>query len=56
MLIRSEVIIFVVERQSNGASRRILATELYAVLSQDNIKVCLFYVIYVLCLNCFFKI
>uniref|UniRef100_T2MAU9 Nucleoporin p54 n=1 Tax=Hydra vulgaris TaxID=6087 RepID=T2MAU9_HYDVU len=35
---KSEVIIFVVERQSNGASRRILATELYAVFSQDNLK------------------
>lgn len=32
---KSEVIIYVVERQANGASRRILATELYAFLNQD---------------------
>lgn len=36
---RSEVVIYVVERQTNGSTRRILATELYAFLSQDNIKV-----------------
>ncbi|XP_057314054.1 nucleoporin p54-like isoform X1 [Hydractinia symbiolongicarpus] len=35
---RSEVVIYVVERQTNGSTRRILATELYAFLSQDNIK------------------
>ena len=32
---KSEVIIYIVERQTNGATRRILATELYAFLSQD---------------------
>ena len=32
---KSEVIIYVVERQANGASRRILATELYAFYNQD---------------------
>lgn len=32
---KSEVIIYVVERQANGASRRILATELYAFLNQE---------------------
>jgi len=35
---RSEIVIYVVERQSNGSSRRILATELYAFFSQQNIK------------------
>jgi len=32
---KSEVIIYIVERQTNGATRRILATELYAFLNQD---------------------
>lgn len=36
---RSEVIIYVVERQANGSSRRILATELYSVLFQASMKV-----------------
>ena len=31
--------IYVVERQSNGSSRRILATELYGFFSNQNIKV-----------------
>jgi len=33
---KCEVIIYLVERQANGTSRRILATELYAFLSQAN--------------------
>lgn len=35
---KSEIVIYVVERQVNGSSRRILATELYGFFSQQNIK------------------
>ena len=40
VLVRSEVVMYVVERHQNGSSRTIPASDVFTHMNQTNIKVC----------------